>query len=52
MSSSTSNNEINVGRTMPIKLRNIIERPTVGQYAFNKLAELISTNFNRKKRNK
>lgn len=33
-------------RSLPIKLRNIIERPRTGQFhAFSRLAELISSNF-------
>jgi hypothetical protein len=35
---------------MPIKLKNIIERPRTGQpLAFNKLAEILSSNFVKKK---
>ena len=38
--------DLSNGRSLPIKLRNIIERPKTGQFhAFSRLAELISSNF-------
>lgn len=46
MSSNFTASDLRTGLTMPIKLRNIIERPATGQnMAFNKLAELITCNF-------
>jgi hypothetical protein len=53
MSSNFTSSEMRTGLTMPIKLRNIIERPPTGQnMAFNKLAELITCNFVARKANK
>jgi hypothetical protein len=53
MSSNFTLSEMHTGMTMPIKLRNIIERPPTGQnMAFTKLAELISCNFVVRKANK
>ena len=50
MSSNFSLNDLGIGLTMPIKLKNIIERPRTGQpLAFNKLAEILSSNFVKKK---
>lgn len=50
MSSNFSLNDLGIGLTMPIKLKNIIERPRTGQpLAFNKLAEILSSNFLKKK---
>lgn len=41
------------GLTMPIKLRQIMERPRTGQnIAFSKLAELITSNFVARKASK
>lgn len=38
--------DLSNGRSLPIKLRNIIDRPKTGQFhAFSRLAELISSNF-------
>ena len=43
-------NDLGIGLTIPIKLKNIIERPRTGQpLAFNKLAEILSSNFVKKK---
>lgn len=46
-------NDLTNARSLPIKLKNIIDRPKTGQFhAFSRLAELISCNFNAKPANK
>jgi hypothetical protein len=55
MSSNFTASNLRTGLTIPIKLRQIMERPPTGQgqsVAFHKLAELITSNFVARKASK